>query len=65
MPIDSIAIYNRTDGDLGKRLDGFTLKVLDNARKEVFRKDNIPAPDPSATFELGGGDPAAQFAAPP
>ena len=24
-------IYNRTDGDLGKRLDGFTLKVLDSA----------------------------------
>jgi putative heme-binding domain-containing protein len=56
MPIESIAVYNRGDGDFGQRLDGFTIKVLDKSRKEVFRKDGIPAPDGSATFELNGGD---------
>ena len=37
-PIDSIHIYNRTDGFLRHRLDPFTLKVLDNSRKVVFEK---------------------------
>ncbi|MDB6123350.1 MAG: putative rane-bound dehydrogenase [Pedosphaera sp.] len=43
-PIDSIVVWNRTDGDFGKRLDGFTLTVLDGNRREVFRKNGIPAP---------------------
>src|SRR6185436_10553273 len=30
--IDKIAVYNRTDAELGNRLQGFTLKVLDAAR---------------------------------
>src|SRR5262249_29634749 len=36
-PIDSIVIYNRTDEGLGKRLAGFTLKVLDGKQKVVFQ----------------------------
>jgi putative heme-binding domain-containing protein len=56
-PIDSIVIYNRTDGDLGKRLEGFTLLVLDSARQEVFRQERNPAPKVKAEFALGGGGP--------
>jgi putative heme-binding domain-containing protein len=50
--IDSILIYNRTDGNFGKRLDGFTLKVLDSSRNVVFQKDKLPAPDGKAAYEV-------------
>ncbi|HEX2748850.1 MAG TPA: PVC-type heme-binding CxxCH protein [Verrucomicrobiales bacterium] len=37
-PIDKIAIVNRNDpvSDLGKRLNGFRLTILDNSRQPVF-----------------------------
>ena len=58
-PIDEIVIYNRTDGDLGRRLNSFTLSVLDGGRQESFKRQDIPAPPTSARFELSGGGPAA------
>jgi putative heme-binding domain-containing protein len=54
-PIESIAIYNRTDGDLGRRLSNYTLSVLDDHRNVVFQKTRQPAPAHRAAFELGGG----------
>jgi putative heme-binding domain-containing protein len=59
-PIESVVIYNRTDGDLGKRLDGFTLKVLDASRNEVFRQDRVPAPSPQVQLSISAGDPVAR-----
>ncbi|HEX5102516.1 MAG TPA: HEAT repeat domain-containing protein, partial [Pirellulaceae bacterium] len=59
VPIDSIAIYNRGDGDLGQRLKGFTLRVLDAGRNEVFRKDDNSAPALVSNFDIGGGGPEA------
>jgi putative heme-binding domain-containing protein len=56
-PIETIAIYNRTDGDLGKRLAGFTLKVLDGNRVVVFQKEKIPAPAVRVEFPFSGGNP--------
>src|SRR4029453_11056218 len=56
---DEIVIYNRTDDDLGKRLNSFTLAVLDNSRQETFKRQDIPAPVKNATFELAGRGPAA------
>jgi putative heme-binding domain-containing protein len=61
LPIDEIVIYNRTDGDLGKRLDHYTLEVLDARRSSVFHRENLPAPAASAKFELAGGGPAANI----
>jgi len=58
LPIESIAVYNRTDGDLGTRLNNFTVTVLDAERHETYRKADNPAPKPSSTFTLGEGDPA-------
>jgi len=58
-PIDRISIFNRGDGDLGNRLSGYTVTVLDNSRNEVFRRENNPAPKLSAEFELAGGGPEA------
>jgi glucose/arabinose dehydrogenase/azurin len=56
--IESVAVWNRTDGDLGQRLDGFTLTVLDGKRGEVFKKAGNPAPARSATITIGAGNPA-------
>jgi putative heme-binding domain-containing protein len=56
VPIDSIVVYNRTDGDLGKRLDGFSLKILDASRHEVAAQQQKSAPA-KAAFEFGGGGP--------
>jgi putative heme-binding domain-containing protein len=56
-PIDSIQIYNRTDGFLRHRLDGFTLKVLDHNRQVVFEKNGQPAPQVKAEFAVGGDSP--------
>ncbi len=53
-PIDSVVVWNRTDADLGRRLDGFTLIVLDRDRREVMRKTDIPAPAVSSQLAVGG-----------
>ncbi len=52
-PIQSIVIYNRTDGDLGSRLNNYTIKVLDSRRSTVFEQKRQPAPTVKATFEVG------------
>jgi putative heme-binding domain-containing protein len=55
--IDSIAIYNRVDGNLGTRLKGYTLKVLDGDRRIAFERVNNPTPEPSATFAISRESP--------
>jgi putative heme-binding domain-containing protein len=57
VPIDAIVIYNRNEGNLGRRLNNFTVKVLDAARQTVFEKTGQPAPEIRATLALGGGGP--------
>ena len=52
-PIDQIIIYNR--GEIPERLANFTLKVLDEKRGEVFKKEKNNPPRVSVAFELGGG----------
>ncbi|HZT80389.1 MAG TPA: PVC-type heme-binding CxxCH protein, partial [Gemmataceae bacterium] len=56
-PIDRIVIWNRTDDGLGKRLNNFTLKVLDGKETVVFALRKQPAPAVSAAFEVGGEAP--------
>jgi putative heme-binding domain-containing protein len=56
-PMDSIVVWNRTEGDLGKRLDGFTLQVLDKEHRVVFEKRDLPAPDVKAVYNVGIGSP--------
>lgn len=53
-PIESIAIWNRTDGTYGNRMEGFDLTILDANRREVFQKSGNPAPAGSATIETHG-----------
>ena len=54
MPIESVAIWNRTEGNFYKRLDPFTIKVLDADRNVVFQADNLPAQREMATIKIGG-----------
>jgi len=54
--IDTIVIYNRTDGELGKRLDRFTLKVLDAQRKLIFERQNQPAPAVEVACHVGNAN---------
>jgi len=56
-PLDRVVIYNRTDDNLGKRLDGFTLTVLDAGKNVIFRKSDNPAPKVSVEIKLSGEDP--------
>jgi putative heme-binding domain-containing protein len=56
-PITSIVIYNRTDDDLGKRLSGYTLKVLDGKRALAYEKKKQAAPAVLATFNVGSDSP--------
>ncbi|HAB15428.1 MAG TPA: GDSL-type esterase/lipase family protein [Verrucomicrobiota bacterium] len=57
--IEAVEVWNRTDGDLGKRLDGYTLVILDGNRREVFKKAANPAPTPNARQTVGGDSLAA------
>lgn len=56
-PIESIVIYNRNDGDLGKRLDSFNLTVLDGRRNVVYQKTRQRATTQRLAFALGGSGP--------
>jgi azurin len=56
-PIEAAVIWNRTGDQFGKRLEGFTLAILDSNRNEVFRKTGNPAPAESVRIALGSADP--------
>ena len=44
-PIEKIVLWNRSsDGDLYRRLNNFTLSVLDGSRQVVWSQSNQPAP---------------------
>lgn len=50
--VESVRVFNRTEGDLGKRLNNFTLQVLDKNREVLYEKKQIAAPAPNSTFEV-------------
>jgi putative heme-binding domain-containing protein len=56
-PVEVAKVYNRGDGSLGSRLNNFTLKVLDGARRTVFQKDKNPPPKLSEAFAVGAANP--------
>ena len=58
-PVDSIAVFNRSEGDYYRRLDKYTLKVLDARRAVTFEADGLNPPKVSATIPVGGGGPEA------
>jgi hypothetical protein len=42
LPIEQVVVWNRTDGNLGDRLKGYTVRILDSAKKDVFLKEKNP-----------------------
>ncbi len=55
--INKVLIYNRTDGGLGKRLNGYTLKVLAKNRQVVYERKKQPAPAVKAAFAVSAASP--------
>ncbi len=57
-PLENIVVWNRaSDGEgITKRLDQFTLVVLDGEKREIFKKANIPAPEPKLALTVGAPD---------
>ncbi len=56
-PVDTITIWNRTDGGNGSRLAGARVVLLDEARQPVFRKTLDAAPDSSVEIEAADAHP--------
>jgi putative heme-binding domain-containing protein len=56
-PIDSIVVFNRTDGEFGKRLEGFTLKILDDRRNVVAELGPLAAPASRGVYPFRARDP--------
>ncbi|MCA9103412.1 MAG: HEAT repeat domain-containing protein, partial [Planctomycetales bacterium] len=54
--IEQVTVHNRSEsnGQFAKRLDGFTLQVLDGNREKVFEATEIPAPAESVTIDVSG-----------
>lgn len=53
-PVDAVVVWNRTEegGVFAKRLDGFTLSVLDAARRPLFVREGEPAPKERVRIEV-------------
>src|SRR6185436_19316590 len=49
--VDSIVIWNRTDGEVGSRLANFRVLALDASRKEVWTTQVATAPSPSLALK--------------
>ena len=54
-PIEAVEIWNRAE-NLGGRLEGFTLTLLDNERKPVFEKKGNRAPETTVRFDIDKGN---------
>jgi hypothetical protein len=53
-PIDSIRVWNRTDGNVGSRLEGYRVILLDAKNQPLRTLDNQPAPKVDASHTFGG-----------
>lgn len=52
--IDRVVVWNRTDGDTGKRLEGFRVVLLDDRRQTVWLSEGNAAPEKNQSFEVTG-----------
>lgn len=57
--IEGVVVWNRTDGDVGKRLDGFRVLLLDDKRQTVWKSEGNAAPDKDKAFATGGPVPVS------
>ena len=54
LPIQRIVLWNRTDGQLHTRLNGFSIVVLDENRQQVWSQFVDDPPNPSREYSVGG-----------
>ena len=54
MPIGNVVVWNRTDNNLQRRLDGFRVILLDAKRNVVWQRDVKRAPQASLALKPGG-----------
>jgi hypothetical protein len=59
MPIEAIAVWNRTDGGLGTRLRHFRVQALSADRKPVWETTVAEPPDPSVRLDCAGEQPVS------
>ncbi|MES2595929.1 MAG: DUF1553 domain-containing protein [Verrucomicrobiota bacterium] len=52
--IERVVVWNRTDGDVGKRLEGFRVVLLDAKRQTVWKSESTAAPAKDKVFAIGG-----------
>ncbi|HSQ58642.1 MAG TPA: HEAT repeat domain-containing protein, partial [Gemmata sp.] len=55
--IEKIVVWNRTDDELGKRLNNFVVRVLDADKQPVFQSARTPAPQMKAELSVGSASP--------
>lgn len=55
--VDRVVVWNRTDGDVGNRLDHFRVSLLDEQRKTVWSVGDQSPPEPSTRFVMSGAHP--------
>src|SRR5262249_28228303 len=53
-PVDQVVVWNRTDGNVGVRLAGFKLLLLDDERKVVWQQTIAEAPNPKRELSPDG-----------
>lgn len=58
-PIDTLRIWNRTDGNAGPRLQGYRILLLDDKKQPIWTLENQPAPAVDATHNFTGPRPIA------
>jgi hypothetical protein len=54
LPVERVVVWNRTDGAVGKRLDGFRVVLLDAKRQTVWKSEATSAPEKDKAFTIGG-----------
>jgi hypothetical protein len=59
--IDRIVVWNRTDTEVGNRLDGFRVSILDEQQQPIWKQDVVKAPAQNQEFAIGSV-PGAIFA---
>lgn len=55
VPLSSIVLWNRTDGDFGERTKNLTVKILSMHQRVVWEKKDCPKPEPELKVAVGEG----------
>ena len=53
-PVDRVVVWNRTDGNVHTRLEGFRVVLLDDKQQIVWKSDLTPAPVKEKAFAVSG-----------